>query len=221
MEIQIQITGWGEAPDEPLVAKCSCSRGRSPHQFLFNRLAKAIQHAVPAFFALLLLALPAVAQAQFNYTTTNGTITITDYTGPGGAVTIPDTINGLPVTSIGAEAFDDCQNLTNVMIGNSVTSVGDWAFEECYNLTNVTIGNSVTTIGADAFYGCRSLIGVMIPASVTNIGLNAFTFCDSLTMITVDMNNRFYNSVNGVLFDKGQTRSLNIRADSAESVEAT
>ena len=35
-------------------------------------------------------------------TTNNGTITITGYTGPGGAVTIPGTINGLPVTSIGA-----------------------------------------------------------------------------------------------------------------------
>src|SRR5262245_20647853 len=47
---------------------------------------------------LLVLALPAVVQAQFNYTTDNGTITITGYAGPGGAVTIPSTINGLPVT---------------------------------------------------------------------------------------------------------------------------
>ena len=46
-----------------------------------------------------------VVEAQFNYTTTNGTITITGYTGSGGAVTIPDTINGLPVTSIGDWAF--------------------------------------------------------------------------------------------------------------------
>ena len=37
----------------------------------------------------------------YTYTTNNGTITITGYTGPGGAVTIPGTINGLPVTSIG------------------------------------------------------------------------------------------------------------------------
>ena len=48
---------------------------------------------------LMLLALPAPVQAQFNYTTNNGTITITGYTGSGGAVTIPSTINGLPVTA--------------------------------------------------------------------------------------------------------------------------
>ena len=32
-------------------------------------------------------------------------ITITGYTGSGGDVILPDTINGLPVTSIGASAF--------------------------------------------------------------------------------------------------------------------
>ena len=38
---------------------------------------------------------------QYLYTVNNGTITITGYTGSGGAITIPSTINGLPVTSIG------------------------------------------------------------------------------------------------------------------------
>ena len=57
---------------------------------------------------LLLLALPAVVQAQYTYTTNNGAITITGYTGPGGAVTIPSMTNGLPVTSIG----DQCVLLT-------------------------------------------------------------------------------------------------------------
>jgi len=41
-----------------------------------------------------LLAMPATVQAQFSYITNNGTITITGYTGPAGAVTIPATING-------------------------------------------------------------------------------------------------------------------------------
>jgi len=50
---------------------------------------------------LLLLALAGVAQAQFAYTTNDGTITLTKYTGAGGLVNIPDTITGLPVTGIG------------------------------------------------------------------------------------------------------------------------
>src|SRR5665213_3302928 len=203
MNIQIQITGWAEATDEPLVSTSFGSRERSPHQFLFNRLAKAIPRAVPAFFALLLLALPAVAQAQFGYTTNNGAITITGYTGPGGAVTIPSAINGLPVTRIGDKAFYYCSSLTSVAIPNSVTSIGDFAFWECRGLTsvtipnsvisigdfafadsslfNVTIGNSVTSIGDEAFEDCHSLTSVTIGNSVTNIGGSAFYLCSRLT----------------------------------------
>ena len=86
--------------------------------------------AAKLFAAVLLLTLPAVVQAQFNYTTDNGTITITGYTGPGGAIVIPDTINGLPVTSIGVGAFAST-SLTSVTIPNSVTSIGLDAFSSC------------------------------------------------------------------------------------------
>jgi hypothetical protein len=60
-------------------------------------------HCAVLVLASSLLTLPAVVQAQFTYTTNNGTITITKYTGPGGVVDIPATINGLPVTCIGGE----------------------------------------------------------------------------------------------------------------------
>jgi BspA type Leucine rich repeat region (6 copies) len=132
--------------------------------------------------AAVLLALPAAVQAQFYYTTNNGTITITGYTGSGGAVTIPDTLNGLPVTDIGDWAFEGSQSLTSVLIPDSVTSIGDLAFYACSSLTNVIIGNGVTSILDSAFYSCYSL-----------------------TAINVDAANLSYSSVNGVLFDKNQT----------------
>ena len=140
--------------------------------------------------AAALLALPAVVQAQFIYITTNGTITITGYTGPGGAGTIPATINGLPVTKIGDYAFSlypypSSTGLTSVTIPNSVISIGDYAFASCYSLTNVTIGSSVTSIGDSAFYFCYHLTSVTIPNSVTGIGDYAFDACQSLTSFTI------------------------------------
>ena len=86
-----------------------------------------------------------------------------------------------PVTSIGADAFYNCRNLTSVTIGNSVTKIGYGAFEGCSSLTSVTIGNSVTRIGERAFFGCSSLTSVTIPDSVTSIGYSAFCNCSSLT----------------------------------------
>jgi hypothetical protein len=177
-------------------------------------------------FGWLLLAMPASVQAQFTYTTNNGTITITGYTGSNAIVVIPDTITGLPVTvireafsgdtsltsviipssvtSIGNDAFSHCDNLTNAIIPGSVTSIGDWAFTSCLSLSSVTIPNSVTRIGYYAFAG-TSLTSVTIPNSVTSIGLGPFSGGPGVKAITVETNNPAYSSVNGVLFDKSRT----------------
>ena len=151
---------------------------------------------------LLLLALPAVVQAQFDYTTNEGAITITGYTGTNAVVIIPSTTNGLPVTSIGDGAFYYNTNLTSVTIPNSITNIGNYVFEGCTSLISFTMGTNVTTIGEWAFYSCTSLTSATIGNSVTNIGLGAFVLCASLPAITVAINNPAYSSVAGVLFNK-------------------
>jgi hypothetical protein len=143
-------------------------------------------------------------EAQFNYTTTNGTITITGYTGPGSAVTIPSTINGLPVTSIGDSAFSGCR-LSSITIPSSVTSIGVWAFVNCGGLTSVTMSNGIISIGSGAFQTGSRLPSVTIPSSVTSIGDYVFGNCTSLTNIMVDPLNPAYSSVDGILFNKSQT----------------
>ena len=150
-----------------------------------------------------------LVQAQFSYTDNgNGTCTITGYTGPGGAVTIPNSIAGLSVVSIGNSAFYTNTSLSSVTIPDSVTNIGDYAFSGCYGLTTFAIPDSVTSIGAEAFWDCASLTSVIIPASVAKIGDGAFAVCGSLAAITVDAANSFYSSASGVLFDKNQTRLI-------------
>ena len=135
---------------------------------------------------LLLLTLPAAVRAQdFHYTTHTNTIEITQYVGSrGGVVTIPSTIDGLPVTSIGVYAFSGCTNLTSLTITEGVTSIGDGAFSGC-TLTSVTIPNTVTTIGQYAFSFCANLTSISIPDSVTSIGQDAFSSCTSLTSVMI------------------------------------
>ena len=96
-------------------------------------------------------------------------ITILEYKGSDTSVTIPDTIDGRKVTSIGGYAFRDCTSLTSVTIPDSVTSIEQYAFRDCTSLTSVTIPDSVTTIGGSAFWGCKNLTSVTIPDSVTRI----------------------------------------------------
>jgi hypothetical protein len=153
---------------------------------------------------MLVLTLLDKTQAQFTFTTNNGTITITGYTGSGGAVTVPSTTNGFPITSIGESAFY-ATSVAHVLIPNSVTNIGDGAFNYCTNLTSVTTGDGIVSIGEEAFNNCASLVSISIPRSVSSIGTNAFVLCASLTAITVDPLNSFYSSLDGVLFDKNQT----------------
>ena len=96
-----------------------------------------------------------------------------------GAVVIPDTFGGFPVTSIGWGAFAECGQLTSVSIPGTVTSIGDEAFYECYKLESLTIPPSVTSIGDDAFSDCWRL-PLVVPDTVTSIGDGAFWGCEAM-----------------------------------------
>jgi hypothetical protein len=149
---------------------------------------QGFQKSFCASWVLLLLLLPAAAQAQFTFTTNNGTISITGHTGAVASVTyltIPDTITGLPVTSIGDQAFEFCTSLTNVTMGTNLANIGGQAFEYCLSLTSVALGANVTNIGYEAFADCVSLPTVTIPSRVTSIGDDTFWFCSSLTNVTI------------------------------------
>jgi hypothetical protein len=53
---------------------------------------------------------------DFEYTITNGTITVTNYIGAGGNVAIPASIAGIPVTVIGGVTFQGSATLRSVTI---------------------------------------------------------------------------------------------------------
>jgi hypothetical protein len=150
---------------------------------------------------LAVLLFPVVSHAQYTFTTNNGVLTISSFTGAG-AVIIPSATNGLPITSIGEGSFNDNFNLTSVVISGSITNIGDEAFSDCYSMTNVTIGTNVVDIGSYAFQYCSKLASVVIPGSVTNIGLETFAGCTILTNLTVAGQGHAYSSLNGVLFNQ-------------------
>ena len=160
----------------------------------------------------------AATSGIYTYEIANGKATITDCsTSASGAITIPSTLGGYPVTSIGDDAFSQCTSLTSVTIPDSVTSIGENVFWNCNRLTSVTIPDSVTSIGEDAFHYCTRLTSVTIPNSVTSIGYYAFGYCLSLTNITVDENNKNYSSADGVLFNKDKTELILYPAGKAET----
>jgi len=162
--------------------------------------------------ALLLLLIPGAASAQFTYAYSTDAMgfAITSYTGPGGDVVIPSTINGNPILAIGPYAFYTaggaavtsvtipdglkfifnhafyvCTNLASVTIPGSVLLIDTGAFQFCSALTNVVLQQGLTTIGNNAFYACSALTNIVLPQSLTTIGSGAFQYCSALANVVL------------------------------------
>lgn len=119
----------------------------------------------------------------FTYSTNNGSVTIVAYGGPGGGVTIPSSIVGLPVIAIGDYVFAD-RSLTNLTLPNTLVSIGDSAFTRCMGLTNLAIPDSVTNIAGHAFKYCWNLANLQLGNGLRSIGGAAFMGC-ALTRLTI------------------------------------
>ncbi len=84
-------------------------------------------------------------------------------------------------TVIGANAFAECANLTNIDFAN-VSSVGNYAFYKCNALQNVDL-KSVETLGAYAFAESKGLTSVNL-STLTGVSDYAFFWCSNLSTAT-------------------------------------
>jgi hypothetical protein len=131
------------------------------------------------------------------YTTNDdNTVTITDCYQNATSINIPKEIDGLPVTTINANAFANRTKLKSVTIPDSVTTLGKSAFEGCSALTKIFIPDSITTIPNAAFYNCSSLTSVTIPATVTTVEDYAFYGCNSLKNVYYNDEETNWNKIN-------------------------
>lgn len=101
--------------------------------------------------------------------------------------------------------FDICLALSSIEIPNTVKHIGIGAFNECQSLKSITLSESLESIEIWAFRRCMSLTSLFIPASVSSIKKGAFVGSQSLVSLSVDDNNPYYSSSNGILYNKDKT----------------
>ena len=93
------------------------------------------------------------------------------------SIELPDSVN------IGRTAFQDCEALKTVIIGENAT-IGESAFSGCISLESITMGDNVT-LATSCFSGADKITQVIIPDGTTSIPGYAFTSCDLLTTVTI------------------------------------
>lgn len=120
--------------------------------------------------------------SDFTYEITENTVVITQYIGSDTSVVIPDEIEGVPVCTIGENAFTQ-SNVEEVTIPASVQEYS-CAFLECNALKKVRLQKGLKLIDDSAFYACAALEEIEIPESVESIGVRAFEY-SGLKRITI------------------------------------
>lgn len=137
---------------------------------LFMVVIMALCHDASAFSAIV----PSGQTLYFDFLP-NGKVYIKHndnqgYVIPSGNLVIPGSIvyDGVnwEIEYIGYGAFDNCDNLTSVVISDSITSIGGRAFESCDGLTSIVIGNGITSIGEYAFYSCDALTSTIYNGTI-------------------------------------------------------
>lgn len=134
---------------------------------------------------------------NLSYTIADSGIVIIDCDESATSVIIPEQIDGIPIVTIGDQAFWQCSKLTSITIPSSVIYIWPRAFIGCNSLTDLVVDpqNRNYIVEDDVLFDITKTnlvhcpttkIGeYTIPDSVTAIGYYAFKGCNRLTSVTI------------------------------------
>ncbi len=97
--------------------------------------------------------------------------------------TIPEEIDGAPVTEIADSAFSECYFLKEVTVPDSVKIIGRQAFSACSELKTVKLPVEIEQMGAGVFDACPVLESVTVPKGISELPEATFYECKGLKTV--------------------------------------
>lgn len=99
------------------------------------------------------------------------------------------------------------ESLRTVVITGG-TSINSHSFQNCVNITEIIISDGVETIEYSAFEGCTSLKSVILPDSIINLSAEAFYGCTALESIIVTTGNKIYHSIGNCVIETAANKVI-------------
>lgn len=109
---------------------------------------------------------------------------------------------------IGRQAFQECLNLSQVIMPSSMVEIADYAFDGCSQLSTLMLPANLQTVGKyafartglkqvmfpkslywideGAFSDCSKIVDITLPCTIRNIPDKCFAFCDNLTKVRLE-----------------------------------
>ena len=149
-------------------------------------------------------------QGSLIYRIENDHVNITGYKGKDSRISLPNEIEGLPVTVIGKRAFALNKTLEEIVFPETLVSLKASAFSDCDVLRKVIMNPRLKEIDSQAFYACKNLKEVCFPDSPEFLGKKVFFECEALeTIRTVSEaeKTKIFVSGNAIYDNYGKTLS--------------
>ncbi len=115
----------------------------------------------------------------------NGDVELQEYLGSSEIVVIPETWNGIKITSIGSGVFANDSPIKAIRLSDSITNLKESSFALNKSLEIVVCGSGLTTIGEGSFMSCSNLHTVKLNDGLKTIVGLAFAYCDSLSELEI------------------------------------
>lgn len=138
-----------------------------------------------------------------------------------GCRTLESIVISVGVQEIGSGAFSRCENLKEITVNeenanyksmdgvlynNDITELVLYPMEK--KGEKFSVPESVKQVHMEAFYGQKHLKEITIGQNVWNIGKNAFSFSKMLENIVVEAGNKWFQSVDGILYNYSKSRLI-------------
>ena len=124
-----------------------------------------------------------IGRHAFSYVSNgDGTLTVTGWRGSGSEAIVPASIDGMPVTRIGAFTCEFDESIERIVVEEGVKYLTAYAVCECDNLQEVVLPESLVSIGKEGLAGNSNLKRVYIPGAHTTLGVDALACCNHVTI---------------------------------------